>query len=79
MAEDFGADEVIHVGATSSTSVCRRYMIELMVAGWVWVSDVSVIPKLFPEGIKMIRRGGMYILAGMFVDVGKIPVNPHVL
>ena len=26
-----------------------------------------------------VRRGGMYILEGMFVDMGEIPVNPHLL
>ena len=27
----------------------------------------------------MIRRGGMYILEGVFVDMGDIPLNPHLI
>ena len=27
----------------------------------------------------MIRRGGMYVLEGVFVDMGEIPLNPHLI
>jgi len=27
----------------------------------------------------MLRRGGMYILEGVFVDMGEILMNPHLI
>lgn len=79
MAREFGADEALNVETTS-----REERIELV---HQWTSGRGVdlgiecvgYPDAFPEGIEMIRRGGMYLLEGMFVDVGEIPVNPHLL
>ncbi len=30
-----------------------------------------------PEGLRMARRGAIYLVAGVFADVGDITVNPH--
>lgn len=34
-------------------------------------------PEAVTQGVQMVRRGGMYIVAGVFADVGPITLNPH--
>ena len=36
-------------------------------------------PQAIPEVMRLIRRGGMYILEGVFVDMGEIFFNPHLI
>jgi threonine dehydrogenase-like Zn-dependent dehydrogenase len=36
-------------------------------------------PEVVAEGIDIVRRGGMYLLQGLFVDMGEVPLNPHLL
>ena len=79
MAEKFGADEVIHVGSTSRDERVQLVYDRTKGRGVDVAIECVGYPEAFPEGIEMIRRGGMYILEGMFVDVGEIPVNPHLL
>jgi L-iditol 2-dehydrogenase len=79
LAKEFGADEVLNVETTTQEERVQ------LVHDWTSGRGVDVgiecvgYPEAFPEGLDMIRRGGMYILEGMFVDVGEIPINPHVL
>ena len=79
VAKEFGADEVLNVEKTTQEERIQ------LVHDWTSGRGVDVgiecvgYPAAFPEGLEMIRRGGMYILEGLFVDVGEVPVNPHVL
>ena len=79
VAKEFGADEVIHVGATSQEERVQLVHDQTDGRGVDLGIECVGYPEAFPEGIEMIRRGGMYLLEGMFVDLGEIPVNPHLL
>jgi L-iditol 2-dehydrogenase len=79
MAKAFGADHVINVEKTSEEE--RRQL----VLGWTRNRGVDLavecvgLPEAVPEALTLIRRGGMYILEGVFVDMGSIAINPHLI
>jgi threonine dehydrogenase-like Zn-dependent dehydrogenase len=41
------------------------------------VVECTGVAEAIPEGLDMLRRGGMYIVAGVFADVGEVSINPH--
>ncbi len=37
-------------------------------------------PEAFPEGVEMVRKAGVYLIVGNFVDVGRdVQLKPHVI
>lgn len=78
-AKRFGADHTLNVDTTS-----QQERIE-MVHQWTDGRGVDVAiecvghPQAVPEALPMIRRGGMYLLEGVFVDMGEISFNPHLI
>src|SRR5262249_6585303 len=79
MAREFGADHVVNTDSTTETE--RRDLVHQWTRGRG--VDVAVEcaghPEAVPEALHLIRRGGMYILEGVFVDMGEIPFNPHLI
>jgi threonine dehydrogenase-like Zn-dependent dehydrogenase len=79
MAKAFGADYTLNVSQTTAEERIQ------LVRGWSRGRGVDVAiecvgyPEAVPEALHMIRRGGMYILEGVFVDMGDIPLNPHLI
>ena len=75
----FGADHTLNVVAPS-----QEERIDL-VHQWTDGRGVDVAiegvgyPEAVPEALPMLRRGGMYILEGVFVDMGDVPFNPHLI
>jgi len=41
------------------------------------VFECTGVPAAVPEGIKMLRRGGTYVVAGHFTDAGSTSLNPY--
>jgi L-iditol 2-dehydrogenase len=35
-------------------------------------------PAAVPEGFKLLRDGGTYVIAGHYTDVGEATINPHI-
>lgn len=77
-AKRYGADVLINAKKTS-VSDRVEYVRELTDGrGADLVIECTGVPEVIPEGILMTRKGGMYIITGMFVDVGRvISINPH--
>jgi threonine dehydrogenase-like Zn-dependent dehydrogenase len=79
MAKQFGADYTINLNDTTQEERVQ------LVHDWTRGRGVDVAvecagyPEAVPEGLLMLRRGGMYILEGVFVDMGDIPFNPHLI
>jgi len=77
VARKFGADHTINVtGLTDSEIVASvRELTEGRGA------DVAVectgVAEAIRQGLDMVRRGGMYIVAGVFAEVGTVTINPH--
>lgn len=79
MAARFGADVTINV--TRTTAEERIQVVHDATRGRG--VDVAIecvgYPDAVPEALHMIRRGGMYLLEGVFVDMGDILLNPHLI
>ena len=77
IARRFGADHTINVTGLADSEILARVRDLTEGRG----SDIAIECTGYPEavgvGIQMVRRGGMYILAGVFADVGNIVLNPH--
>jgi len=77
MAKEFGADHTISLKGTSQAE--RQQAVRDLTEGRG--ADVIVectgYAEAIPEGMEMVRRGGTYVVAGVFADVGDIPINPH--
>lgn len=78
-SKQFGADHVLNVNNTTEAERID------MIHQWTEGRGVDVAiecvgyPEAVPEALHMIRRGGMYILEGVFVDMGDIQLNPHLI
>jgi len=79
MAKTFGADCVANV--TKTTREERLQLVHDQTRGRG--VDVAIecvgYNDAIPEGLEVIRRGGMYLMEGVFVNVGEIPLNPHLI
>jgi threonine dehydrogenase-like Zn-dependent dehydrogenase len=79
MAKAFGADCVANVSKTTAED--RIQLVHDLTRGRG--VDVAIecvgYPECIPEALHMIRRGGMYLMEGVFVDVGDIAINPHLI
>ncbi len=77
LARSLGADRTV-----DSDETTRQDRIDIVRAttdgrGADLVVECAGVPELVPEGIEMLRRGGTYVEAGIFVDKGEVPINPH--
>ncbi len=77
MALRFGADHVINVSETTSEERIDHVRALTEGRGADVVVECTGIAEAIVEGAEMTRRGGMYIVAGVFADVGDVSINPH--
>ncbi|MDQ0395871.1 zinc-dependent alcohol dehydrogenase [Labrys monachus] len=77
MARKFGADHTINVTGLAPAEVVARVRDLTEGRGADLVLECTGVSEAIPQGIEMGRRGGMYIVAGVFADVGTVTLNPH--
>lgn len=77
LARDFGADHVISVAGTTREERLAAVRDLTGGRGADVIVECTGVAEAIPEGLEMARRGGVYLVAGVFADVGDIPVNPH--
>ena len=41
------------------------------------VIECAGVPQAVPEGLNMLRLGGLFVEAGNFSDLGEISISPH--
>ena len=77
LAKEFGANYLINFSKTKKED--RIEIVKQITKGRG--ADVVVeccgVAEVIKEGIEMTRRGGMYIVAGNFVESGEISISPH--
>ena len=79
LASEFGADLTINIEEVTDPKE-RIEMVKSETTlgyGADAVFECTGFPKAVPEGINMLRRGGSYLVAGHFTDVGDVPLNPY--
>jgi threonine dehydrogenase-like Zn-dependent dehydrogenase len=78
VAKAFGADVTINVEKTTEKERIEKILSESHDGRG---ADICVEcvgkPEVFPEGLKYLRKAGMYIELGNFVDMGSATVNVH--
>jgi len=78
-AKSFGADYVANVDDNSDDQLLE------LVQQWTDGRGVDVAiecvgyPEAVPQALPWIRRGGTYLLEGVFVDMGEVRFNPHLI
>lgn len=77
LAKEYGADYTINAAKTSLKERVKQVYEITDGIGADLVIECSGVPQVVEEGFELVRKGGMYIITGMFVDVGNISVNPH--
>ena len=77
LAQEFTADYTIDV--TKTTSEERVQFVRDLTQGRG--ADVVIhsagVPAVIPEGLDMLRTGGVYIEPSAFVDIGEVTLNIH--
>jgi threonine dehydrogenase-like Zn-dependent dehydrogenase len=77
MAKQFGADYVINAAQTTAQERNSAIMEITKGRGADVIIECVGRPQLIPEAIAMVRKGGMILEPGNFVDTGEIPINIH--
>jgi threonine dehydrogenase-like Zn-dependent dehydrogenase len=72
-----GADEVLDVSSTTAEERLERVRELTAGRGADVVLHMANTPQSFIEGIEMLKRGGMMLEMGNFVDTGDVSVNVH--
>jgi L-iditol 2-dehydrogenase len=77
LARQFGADHTLDL--TSTTAEERIELVRRLTRGRGAdiVVECAGVAAALPEGLEMVRKGGVYVEAGNFVDTGEVALNPH--
>ncbi len=73
----FGADVTLNSSLTNSEERLETIRQHSGQRGVDLAIECVGAPTVISEGIGALRRGGMYLLEGCFVDLGDVPLNPH--
>jgi len=76
-AKRLGADHLLN--AEKTTSAERLAFVRELThgRGADMVVECAGVPQAVPEGLEMLRLGGLLVEAGNFSDLGEITINPH--
>ncbi len=76
-ARRFGADAVIDIGSKSEQE--RLAAVRAMTGGRG--ADITIeatgVPSAVPEGMRLTRDAGRYVVVGQYTNVGSASLNPH--
>lgn len=77
LARRFGADHTLDVSRTTTEERLARVQEWTSDRGADVVVECAGVAQAVPEGLEMVRKGGVYVEAGNFVDTGEVALNPH--
>ena len=77
VARKFGADHTINVTGLADSEIVARVRDLTDGRGVDLAIECTGYAEAIPQGLDMVRRGGMYIVAGVFAEVGPVTINPH--
>jgi L-iditol 2-dehydrogenase len=77
-AEKFGVDHTIDIEKVTDPEERVAEVRKLTEKrGPDIVVECAGVPAAFPEGIKMVRRGGIFVELGHYTDAGSVMINPY--
>lgn len=78
LAKRFGADITLCLADTTQEERVDTVLRNTGGRGADVVVECAGEPEAFPEGMKMVRKAGVYLVVGNFVDVGRtVEFKPH--
>jgi len=76
-AKRLGADFALNARTTSAAERLAFIRDLTRGRGADMVIECAGVPQAVPEGLDMLRLGGLFVEAGNFSDLGEISVSPH--
>jgi len=76
-AKRLGADHVLNAGRTPKEERLQFVKDLTSGRGADMVIECAGVPQAVPEGLEMLRVGGLLVEAGNFCDLGEVSVSPH--
>jgi len=78
LAREFGADVVVDIEEVADAAERIRLVRAETLGGYGAdaVFECAGVPAAIPEGLEMLRRGGVYVEAGHYTDHGDVGINP---
>jgi threonine dehydrogenase-like Zn-dependent dehydrogenase len=76
-AKRLGADHVVNAGKQSKADRLQIVKDLSSGRGADMLIECAGVPQAFPEGLEMLRVGGLLVEAGNFSDLGEISLSPH--
>jgi L-iditol 2-dehydrogenase len=77
LAREMGADHVVDVDATSPGERHARVQDLTAGIGADIVVEAAGSPRAFEEGVRLVRNGGAYVIAGHYTNTGDSTINAH--
>lgn len=77
MAKQFGADMCLNIRNTTQQERVQTVKDLTNGVGADVVVECTGVATSIVEGLELVRKGGMYIVSGVFVDTGEVSINPH--
>jgi L-iditol 2-dehydrogenase len=77
LARDFGADHTLNVAETTADERIAFVRELTHGRGADIVAECAGVPSTVVEGLEMLRKGGIFIEAGNFVETGEVSLSPH--
>jgi L-iditol 2-dehydrogenase len=77
LAREFGADYTLNVAQTTAEERIDLVRSLTHGRGADIVVECAGIAEVVPEGLDMLRKGGIYVEAGNFVETGEVSLSPH--
>jgi threonine dehydrogenase-like Zn-dependent dehydrogenase len=76
-AKRLGADHAINAARTTPAERLTFIRDLTHGRGADMVIECAGVPQAVPEGLEMLRLGGLLVEAGNFSDLGEVGINPH--
>jgi threonine dehydrogenase-like Zn-dependent dehydrogenase len=76
-AKRLGADHAINAARTTPAERLAFIRDLTHGRGADMVIECAGVPQAVPEGLEMLRLGGLLVEAGNFSDLGEVGINPH--
>ena len=79
LARELGADVALNINEVDGRGRAEAVRDLTHGRGADVVVECAGVPQAVPEGLELLRPGGMFVEVGNFSDMGSVPINPHVI
>ena len=78
-AKTFGADLTINIDSLDKEEITEQIFSNTYGRGVDVAVECVGQAEALPQALEWIRRGGLYLMEGIFTDMGEINFNPHLI